>query len=148
MNYQIRCGWSHLLIGLFVIQNCESPSAHESMLLLTCAKAWSCHYNVPSVARLNLLPESAVLFLSIDGGDIRGDLIPLEILWVVCNKAMSSGVNKSPDMLSLGLVSLEHPFLLITDPVVILHKGKFLSLESFVSFWSLVSVVIVYVSMR
>ena len=61
---------------------------------------------------------------------------------------MSSGVNKSPDMLSLGLMSFEHPFLLITDPIVILNKGKFLSLESFVSFWSLVSVVIVYVSMR
>ena len=92
MNYQISCGWSHLLISLFVIQDCESPSAHESMLLLTSTKAWSCHYDVPSVARLNLFPESTQLFLSIDRGDIRGDLIPLEILRVVSNKAMSSGV--------------------------------------------------------
>lgn len=147
MNYQIWCRWSHLLICLFVIQNWESPSAHESMLLLTCAKAWSCHYDVPSVAGLNLLPESAVLFLPIDWGHIRGDLVPLEILRVVCNEAMTSGVNKSPHMLSLGLMSFKHPFLLITNPVVILNKGKFLSLESFVSFWSLVSVVVVYVSM-
>ena len=147
MNYQIWCGWSHLLIRLFVVQNWESPSAHESMFLLTSTKAWSCHHNVPSVTRLHLLPESAVLFLSIDWGDIRGDLIPLKILRVICNKAMSSGVYKSPDMLSLGLMSFKHPFLLISNPIVILNKGKFLSLESFVPFWSLRGVVIVYVSM-
>ena len=66
---------------------------------------------------------------------------------VVGYKAMSCGVNKSPDGLNLGLMPFEHPLLLITNPVVVLDKSKLLFLEPLVSLWSLIGVVIVQISM-
>ena len=65
---------------------------------------------------------------------------------VVGCEAMSSGVNKSPDGLNLGLMSFEHPLLLITNPVVVLNKSKLLFLESLVSLWSFIGIVIVQIS--
>lgn len=59
---------------------------------------------------------------------------------------MSSGINKSPDLLILGLMSLKHPFLLVADPVVVLDKGKLLLLVSLVTLWSLIGIVVVDIS--
>ena len=66
---------------------------------------------------------------------------------VVGSQAMSSGIYKSPDRMSLGLMSFKHPFLLITDPVVVLNESILLLLESLVALRSLVGIVIVDVSM-
>jgi hypothetical protein len=117
------------------------------MLLLTSSKTWSGHDDIPSVCRLLLLPESAQLLFIVDRSNIGGDLVSLEVLRIVGSKAMSSGVNKSPDSLHLGLMSLKHPLLLVTNPVVVLNKSKLLFLESLITLWSLVGIVVVQISM-
>lgn len=60
---------------------------------------------------------------------------------------MSCGINKSPDLRVLSLMSLKHPLLLITNPVVVLNKSKLLVLVSLVALWSLVGFLVVEISM-
>ena len=50
---------------------------------------------------------------------------------------MSGGVNKSPNLLILGLMSLKHPLLLIANPVVVLNEGILLFLVSLITLRSL-----------
>ena len=59
---------------------------------------------------------------------------------------MASSINKLPDLLVLLRVSLEHPFLLVTNPVIVLDEGKLLLLVSLVALWPLVGVKVVDVS--
>ena len=59
---------------------------------------------------------------------------------------MASSVDKFPDLLVLLRVSLKHPFLLVTNPVIVLDEGKLLLLVSLVALWPLVGVKVVDVS--
>ena len=65
---------------------------------------------------------------------------------IVGSKAMASGVDKFPDLLVLLRVSLKHPFLLVTNPVVVLDEGKLLLLVSLVALRPLVGIKVVDVS--
>ena len=93
-----------------------------------------------------LLPESAHLLVVDDRGNIGGDLVSLEVLRVVGGKAMASSVDKFPDLLVLLRVSLKHPFLLVTNPVIVLDEGKLLLLVSLVALRPLVGIKVVDVS--
>lgn len=147
MKDKISSGWSHFLISCFIVEDRKTPSFLECKFLLFSVESRSSQYNIPSISIWSFSPEWACSFVSINSSNIVGYFVSLEILRSVGSQAMSGSINKSPNIVGLSLMSFKLPLLLITNPVVVLNKGKLLPLPSFVSIWSLLCIMIVEVTM-